>query len=207
VSGALTDALQRSDFEQALGLLKSAKLEPELRAADNPRKFTVLHTVAEAFPYVQKPPPVLLEVAGLLLDKGAEIDARDLWNETPLMVAFQHFRLSLAELFIDRGGDVLAVDDKGLSVLHWACCRASGGAHGEHLVKVVARLLEAGADPTLRCRKSNAPYFIDRGASPLKLAQDGTNPALVKLLEAAIAKRDPAAGASPKKTRPAARRK
>jgi ankyrin repeat protein len=208
----LNEILQRNDAENALSLLKSsADLGHELRRTDNSRKFTVLHMLADSFTYTKELPPVVFEVAELLLKKGAELDARNVWGETPLMVALQNFRLSLAELFIERGADVLAVDDRGLSVLHWACNRASGGAHGEHLVKLVTRLLEAGADPDARCRKSNAPYFIERGASPLTLAREALmlshelpNPELVKLLEATLEKRGPKAAAPAAKKKPAA---
>lgn len=50
---------------------------------------------------------------GLLLDRGAQIDARDANGQTPLMLAAHRGNATTVAFLIERGADVLLRDDKG----------------------------------------------------------------------------------------------
>jgi ankyrin repeat protein len=87
---------------------------------------------------------------------------------------------------LERGADPLAIDQKGISVLHWACGRPGTGPAPS---KVVAELLRRGADPLLKAGKSSSPYWITKGDTPSKLAEASGDRARKKLLAAAVAAR------------------
>lgn len=129
---------------------------------------TALHAAAEEG---------ILEAAKLLLDAGAQVDARNWAGETPLHRAAQYGRgghlddpdeemrppsrrrlvpeigrpecLAIAELLIDRGADVNALDKGGGSVLS----EAVGFADLAMIELLVAR----GADPNNRGDGKRAP--------------------------------------------------
>ena len=77
------------------------------------------------------------EIGHLLLEHGAEIDARLESQETPLMFAVTHGEPRLVQLLIDRGADVHATDGEGF----WPLLRAGGAGFD-----VVRALLDAGGD-------------------------------------------------------------
>ena len=79
-----------------------------------------------------------VDLARMLLDKGAEVDARDAKGETPLHRATEKGHTDVAGLLLARGADVNATSKNGATALHWA---ASEG-HRD----VAQLLLDAGAD-------------------------------------------------------------
>lgn len=52
-----------------------------------------------------------VEIARMLLDHGAKVDARDWTGNTPLMLAVQESRLAMAQLLVERGANVNARTD------------------------------------------------------------------------------------------------
>ncbi|TLD25533.1 hypothetical protein PspLS_05724 [Pyricularia sp. CBS 133598] len=76
------------------------------------------------------------EVAGLLLDHGADIDFQDKFNGTALMRAVDRRAHEVAELLIKRGADVNCRDMLGRTVLHSAAKNSSRLAM-EYMVKNV----------------------------------------------------------------------
>ncbi len=92
-------------------------------------------------------------VARLLLERGADLRARDDRRSTPLHLAAKGGNLEVARLLLEKGADVRAADEDGTTPLHEA---ASGGCHepgmpqftvpGDH-AGVASLLLAAGADP------------------------------------------------------------
>ncbi|HVG01842.1 MAG TPA: ankyrin repeat domain-containing protein [Nitrospira sp.] len=80
--------------------------------------------------------------AGLLLDKGANIDARNSQGATSLMTAAGRGNLALLNLLIKRGARIDAADHEGKTALHEA------SFHNE--VLCVEALLVAGAQPSVR---------------------------------------------------------
>jgi uncharacterized protein len=99
---------------EAARLLLEAGADPRA-AARNPMRVTALHAVAAAR---------LTEVARLLLDRGAEIDARQQAGYTALHAAAQHGDTELVELLLARGADPALRSDDGLDAAGHA--RAKG---------------------------------------------------------------------------------
>ena len=64
-----------------------------------------------------------LRVAKWLVDKGADVDAKDLHDTTPLLVAAKMCRIDVCELLINSGADVAHVDERGNSAVHYAASK------------------------------------------------------------------------------------
>jgi hypothetical protein len=60
------------------------------------------------------------DIVRLLLDKGAEIDARSPNHTTPLMIAAYEGHYSTAKLLLDRGADVTLTNVSGLTTIDYA---------------------------------------------------------------------------------------
>jgi ankyrin repeat protein len=58
-----------------------------------------------------------VEVAGALLDCGADIEARDSLGETPLRRAVNCDQTGVAALLLSRGADANSIGSKGLTPL------------------------------------------------------------------------------------------
>ncbi len=80
-----------------------------------------------------------------LLDRGAEVDARDEDQGTPLMRAAEGDNKKVARLLLERGADIHARDEEGKTALMHCCY---GGNR-----KLTTLLLEAGAEIDARCRE------------------------------------------------------
>ena len=121
-------------------------------------------------------------VATLLLAAGAEVNARDVDGVTPLLLAGSwggggRFRNpALADALLDAGADASIVAGYwGRSALHSAVIM--GGHDAEAAVRLVAGLLQAGADPDGRA---------DGGHTPLHYAARLKSQALITTLLAAF---------------------
>tara|TARA_B100000683_G_scaffold114242_1_gene112397 strand:+ start:3435 stop:3869 length:435 start_codon:yes stop_codon:yes gene_type:complete len=64
------------------------------------------------------------ETVELLIDKGADINAKDDTGGTPLFWAALEGNEEVAELLIRQGADVNAAGPKGRTALHWAVAMA-----------------------------------------------------------------------------------
>jgi Ankyrin repeats (3 copies) len=88
-------------------------------------------------------------IAKLLLDRGANIDARDFLGATPLQYASLHGQKSVVELLTTRGATVNAQSSFGKTALHLAAA-----AGNKEVVKV---LLAHGAGLTVRNSDHQTP--------------------------------------------------
>ena len=88
-----------------------------------------------------------LEVATLLLERGAELDALDKNAERPLSLACSFGRTNCAALLLDKGAAINASDKDGNTAMHWAVMNAeSGVAKLEGQAACIQLLLQRGAD-------------------------------------------------------------
>src|SRR5690606_1730109 len=80
-----------------------------------------------------------VEILGLLLDAGADVDSPNADGQTALMVLARTENVAAARLLLERGADVDAVEQrKGQTALMWAAAQSRPA--------MVALLLERGAD-------------------------------------------------------------
>ncbi|KAI1504593.1 ankyrin repeat-containing domain protein [Biscogniauxia marginata] len=118
--------LNRSDD---LDLILSEK--PELVRVTNPQGDTLLHAACESN---------AVDTANLLLHHGAQIDARNLFQYTPLHHSIMRGANECARVLLDRGADVNAVDARGCSPL-----LVAAGYSRREGNDVLMSLLSAGA--------------------------------------------------------------
>jgi len=91
-----------------------------------------------------------LECGQYLLDRGADIDARDYDGWTPLLMAAYQGDVELVRLLLERGAKTDAHDDySGRTPLHWAVLKRS--------IQAVRLVLEHGADVNARDKSGNTP--------------------------------------------------
>jgi len=111
-----------------------------------------------------------------LLDNGSDVNARDRYHQTALMLAAQGGHAGVVRLLVERGADLDVAAKFSLTALMLA---VSAG-HAE----VVRILVGAGADLTIR--GSGAPGFAGKTALGLAIARESDD--MVALLRAAGAK-------------------
>eukprot|EP00002_Diphylleia_rotans_P031614 TRINITY_DN656_c0_g1_i3.p1 TRINITY_DN656_c0_g1~~TRINITY_DN656_c0_g1_i3.p1 ORF type:complete len:938 (-),score=207.67 TRINITY_DN656_c0_g1_i3:479-3292(-) len=100
------------------------------------------------------------EVVDFLLANGLAIDAKDHMMRTPLILALAYGHENVAQILINRGADIHAIDQFGMSALHHA-------AHS-NLVTVARQLIKSGISVNI---KTNAPSRnLSVGSTPLHAA-------------------------------------
>ena len=188
--GGIHEAAEQGDLERVRSLLAANP------AALNDTTWTAARTPLHAAIRGQRP-----EVARLLIERGADVNARDRDGVSVLSTAALLGQTEIATLLIDRGADLREdVDRRGLGPLHMAASRG----HAEVVSLLLARgaplegrqpegvtplhlaasrgrlaaaqvLVTAGADPNARSRTDWAP-------TPLLGALRGAGPEMVELL-------------------------
>ena len=123
-----------------------------------------------------------LDVAKLLIDRGADVNAADSDDETPLSNAARANSLDVAKLLIDRGADVNAADSDGETPLHGAA-RANSLDVAKLLIDRGAVVNAADSDgetPLSDAARANsldvAKLLIDRSADVNTARSDGWTP-------------------------------
>ncbi|MHC4664220.1 MAG: ankyrin repeat domain-containing protein [Planctomycetota bacterium] len=111
-----------------------------------------------------------LTIAGLLIVKGAEVNGKDEYGETPLFWATRHGQKAVAELLIVKGAEVNAKDNDGRAPLHTAASRGQKDI-GELLIAKGAKVTpkqEGGWTPMHRAasggHKDVVELLITKGA-------------------------------------------
>jgi len=89
----------------------------------------------------------------LLLEYGAELDAKDKYMRTPLMCAIIDDNLKGAEILLRSGANINAQDEDGNTLLHHAAMYCS--------IENIKFLLDNGADTHTLNNKGQTAYAID----------------------------------------------
>jgi ankyrin repeat protein len=100
-----------------------------------------------------------IEMARLLLEKGAKVNAKDWLGWTPLMYASYNGRTDLAKLLLNKGAEVNAVSNTGWTPLMYAAYKGQ--------VEIGKLLIENGADLNAKTREGETALSIaeSRGES------------------------------------------
>jgi hypothetical protein len=131
-------------------MLEMRSIDVEARERGGYRR-TCLHTAAQNGH---------LAICRLLIDKGAQLEAKDVSDMTPLHWAAIRGHVEIVRLLCDRGADIEARCYDGLTPLHWA----SRNGH----ISVVKELIEE------RNAEINARFY--RGWTALRLARQENKP-------------------------------
>ena len=99
------------------------------------------------------------EALGRLLAEGLDIDSRDKYGQTALMLAARHGRDDAVRLLLDKGADMNVTAKFGLSALMLAIVNRHE--------RTARQLVDAGANT--RLRGSGAPGFAGKTAHQLAM--------------------------------------
>jgi len=112
-----------------------------------------------------------VDLATVLLDRGASVDARDRLGARPLSRAARSGHLEMVDLLLQRGAPVNARDLNGATALYVAAERGQAA--------VVQRLIDKDADTDLRGRSGTSPLaaaaFAGRNQVVRMLLAHGAN--------------------------------
>jgi hypothetical protein len=89
------------------------------------------------------------ETISLLLEKDADVNAKDSYGDTPLHKACYYEHKAIISLLLENGANVNAKSDNGETLLHWAI------RHG--LKAVISLLLENGANVNVKDNDGDTP--------------------------------------------------
>ncbi|MBQ7607277.1 MAG: ankyrin repeat domain-containing protein, partial [Desulfovibrionaceae bacterium] len=103
------------------------------------------------------------EVAKLLIDKGADLNAKDKGGIMPLHWAAAYGRTEVAKLLIDKGRDVNAKSVNNETPLHWAA------AYGR--TEVAKLLIDKGADLNAKDVNNETPLHWAAGNGHTEVAK------------------------------------
>ncbi|MCE5240771.1 ankyrin repeat domain-containing protein [bacterium] len=113
---------------------------------------------------------VFAQIAGALLDAGADTTARDGEDKTALHCAARHGYVAIARLLLGHGAQVNAADRMGTTPLHEAATTAQ--------TVLATLLLDRGADPEARDRQGRTPLDLVGDSSDYR----GRAPDMARLL-------------------------
>ncbi|MBX3168924.1 MAG: ankyrin repeat domain-containing protein [Candidatus Eremiobacteraeota bacterium] len=116
----------------------AAMLRPGQADLKGPNGMTPLHVAAISG---------VMQVADMLLKKGANVDAPCDGGLTALYFAIQNNNNNMVGLLLMRGASLSTRNEQGRTPLHWACAVASDRLEGQARVRMVQMLLSKGADP------------------------------------------------------------
>jgi hypothetical protein len=129
------------------GLASMLRANPALAHSRDVNGQTLLHSVAAGND---------IAAARLLLAAGADVNARDQFDETPLHMAAMgsppEDRVPLAEMLLTAGADVDATDSGGRTALHTAAIFVQK--------RLIVSLQRSGADAALPDRAGHTPVQV-----------------------------------------------
>ena len=144
---------------------------------NTPETFSPMHAVPLGSQFLDIPhhgPQMLADIARLLLDHGAHVNARADADLTPLHVAAKWGRVGVVRVLLEHGANVGAKDNEGKTPLHAAADYARVAYFGTaDAVEVLRVLLEHGA---------NVGAEDNQGRTPLHAAAHSRRVEVVRVL-------------------------
>ena len=107
-----------------------------------------------------------LAICRLLIDKGAQLEAKDMHGCTPLHLAACQGHVKIVRLLYDRGADFEARSNGGSRPLHWAACNGR--------ISIVKELIEE--------RNAEINARNDSGWTALRSARQRNKPNIASYL-------------------------
>ena len=154
----LYDAAWYGDFE-IVQLLLDYKADPKTRTVTNHTPMHVVPEGSQSLDIHHHSPQMLADVARLLSEHGADLNAQANDGETPLHMAAKWGQVAVVRVLLEHGANVGLEDNKGATPLH----EGSNGPEKKPLVtnyekpKVVRMLLKHGADIGAKDNKGRSP--------------------------------------------------
>jgi ankyrin repeat protein len=87
-----------------------------------------------------------------LIERGADVGAKNKWGQTPLHWACERNYIEIAKLLLDAGADVEAKSNNGNTPLHWASAR--------NHIETAKLLIDKGADVEAKDRFERTPLHL-----------------------------------------------
>ncbi len=107
-----------------------------------------------------------IKIIQWLLDRGANLNVRDDYEQTPLHLATRYERDEVAKALLDRGANLNVQDDFGFTPLHYAARNCN--------YEIVKVLLELGADANIKDNKNKKPFRYATDSELIKLLKSYT---------------------------------
>ncbi len=102
-------------------------------------------------------------VTRLLIENGANLEAKDQLGRTALYIAFLENKFDLVKLLIDKGANINVVDTKGIPILHTAIRKNN--------IEMIKILLEKGADIKVKDAGGTTPLIVATFNGSYKIAK------------------------------------
>lgn len=150
------EATRVGDVEKVNAMLRPAKPDPK-----GPNGLTPLHIAAISG---------VMQVADLLLKKGANVDETCDGGLTAIYFAIQNNNGNLVGLLLQRGASLRHANDQGRTPLHWACAVPSDRLEGQTRLRMVQLLLSRGADRTALDEDGKTAFELAAAAGHSELA-------------------------------------
>ena len=96
------------------------------------------------------------KIADILLENGASIEAKNMMDMTPFLMAVAHGSKETAEMLLDRGADLFAVDSSHNSAFHLAVINKR--------TELITMLMERGKDDLVELRNNDLQTVVHLAA-------------------------------------------
>jgi ankyrin repeat protein len=145
VNTELMEAIRTQDVQKVRGMISAGANVNANMNTTNQSGITPLMVTAMT-------PDGAIEIAKLLLERGARVNAKDWLGWTPVMHASYYGRIDLVKLLLKKGADVNATSNTGWTPLMYAAYKGQ--------VEIGKLLIERGADPNTKTRKGETAVSI-----------------------------------------------
>ncbi len=104
--------------------------------------------------------PYHLSLAQVLLEQGADVNAKDKNNATPFLLAARTGNGNIAQLLLQHGADDKVEDNEGKTPLHMIFLKARSYFKASRVISFAQLLLERGADVNAKDKNDATPLLL-----------------------------------------------